>query len=565
LVLVTGAAGIGFALVALHRFPGAGRDDVYLSLWAGKTLGQGLWFIDYNYRYGEISSSILHALIIKALSILFPDQLYAANKLFGLSCATLTVVLPLWWLRGRVWSSQFGAIVGAVFLTATSPVFQYWAIGGLETPIQALLLLTYVGIATAFFQKPSAHRARLLSRLTCLYIITRPEGFYLIPVPWVLAVLFGDSLVPRIRRLILRGTVLEVFLFAAVAAIRFAFTGLLFPNPVYAKVSVSFGALVTGIRYLHAYYGAGVIGAFHFLASLWSLGVAGWAIAQRLRRNVVAPHWIPHLVPAVLILLLDSFILVVGGDWMEYFRFVAPSVPVRNLMGMLGLFALGRVASPRFLPGSPVMRRALPFAVFFTLVPYLAWSQRLLDGYNTLWRAGNCSRELPLRQVFSTDNLSLLFLSVNCTYTRDLAGIAPFIRNELPHYLRRSGALRIVTYQMGFFPTRIRESYPNAPIEFIDVAGLADSAVATAAGERSFVGLKAYRDIAGILAGGFGHLSEQIQRRRPNMVYVMNADEATVKKLAALRFHVVWKHPYAVVFWRKPGNVRSEENSPWKG
>ena len=65
-----------------------------------------------------------------------------------------------------------GAAIGG-FLTATSPVFAYWALGGLETSIQALLLLSYAAGVIRFHSRRSLQTAACVGVVACFIIAAR--------------------------------------------------------------------------------------------------------------------------------------------------------------------------------------------------------------------------------------------------------------------------------------------------------------------------------------------------------------------------------------------------------
>jgi hypothetical protein len=50
-----------FSYLTITRFCGAGRDDIFITLWVGKMLPESGWFINYNGDYQEMSSTMLGA------------------------------------------------------------------------------------------------------------------------------------------------------------------------------------------------------------------------------------------------------------------------------------------------------------------------------------------------------------------------------------------------------------------------------------------------------------------------------------------------------------------------
>ncbi len=135
------------SLSALYRYLGAGRDNVFITLWAGKTLGTATWFINYNGESQEISSSILGALdrqICLSLlrgNLLSGEQTVRMGSRAGDSGGHLApaphLLSPL---------SPTASAIAAVALLGFNPSFAYWSLGGLETPYYALLILLYAAL-----------------------------------------------------------------------------------------------------------------------------------------------------------------------------------------------------------------------------------------------------------------------------------------------------------------------------------------------------------------------------------------------------------------------------------
>ena len=136
------------SLNALYQYLGAGRDDVFITLWAGKTLGTAPWFINYNGELQEISSSILGALTAKLAYLCCADTYYLANKLFGAVAALATLAI-IWLQRRTFFHHPFpsACAIAAIALLGFNPSFAYWSLGGLETPYYALLILLYAALA----------------------------------------------------------------------------------------------------------------------------------------------------------------------------------------------------------------------------------------------------------------------------------------------------------------------------------------------------------------------------------------------------------------------------------
>ena len=529
-----------FALNTLYQYLGAGRDDVFITLWAGKTLGTGSWFINYNGEPQEISSSILGALIAKFAYLCCPETYYLANKLLGGGAALATLLVV--WLNRRILFPFFPdcSAIATVALLGVNPSFAYWSLGGLETPYYALFILLYTVLAIRVFNPATAVTSRAYLSLTLsqiLAILCRPEGFWLIGITLALVLLYWPTLPDR-RRSIIKAAILPPLLFLlALFALRHAMTGAILPNPVYAKVSVShLGGLQEGWNYLTQFYALGLIGLLLAGITLLSCGLAGYAALRLLQPGQpLAPLASRWLVPALAIGAYDAFILLVKGDWMEYHRFLVPTLGLKMLLlVMLGEKLHAMTPAP--------FRRLASFAATILLVLTIAseWQYR---------SPRDCSARLTLEfwpEFLERPNDATIAL--NCAHQRDSKGIRPFIAQELPRYLAQQGHLTIVTYQGGYFPYFIREQFSPREITFVDTTGLLNLEIARVEGEKIPTGNKHLDDIPAILAGGIPGLSEQVARYHPNMIYLLGDNETEQARLKAIGFDRIYQAPGGVVY-----------------
>ncbi|MDG4550142.1 MAG: hypothetical protein P9F19_12200 [Candidatus Contendobacter sp.] len=538
-------------LNALHQYLGAGRDDVFITLWAGKTLGVGPWFINYNGEAQEISSSLLGALIAKFAYWCCADTYYLANKLFG-GAAALATLLAVWFNR-RLFFRHLPdcSAIATIALLGFNSSFAYWGLGGLETPYYALFVLLYTAAAIRVFDSAAAATVTLsdsllLALTQMLAILCRPEGFWLIGMTLVLTGLYWPAL-PARRLPILKAAILPPLLFLiALFAIRHAMTGVIFPNPVYAKVSIGhLGGFTEGWNYLTRFYTLGPIGVLLAATVLFSIALTGYSVLHRLPpyRKFPAPDS-RFLVPALLICAYETFIVIVKGDWMEYHRFLVPTLALKMLLlVMLGekLLAL----TP------PSYRRPASFAAAILLVLVVAGEWR--------YRAPqDCSTRLTL-DFFTKflDHPNDATIGLNCAHQRDGYAIRPFIDQELSKYLAQQGHLTIVTYQGGYFPYFLRERFSPREITLVDTTGLLNLEIAKVEGEKIPTGNKYLDDIPAILGGEVPGLSERVLRYRPNMIYMLADSEAGQAKLKAIGFERIHQAPGGVVYLKTDAPTHS--------
>lgn len=528
-------------LNAFHHYLGAGRDDVFITLWAAKTLGTDSWFINYNGELQEISSSILGALIAKFAYICCAENYYLANKLFGWGAAltTLTVI----WFQQRTffrYSPAFSAIATAALLGFNSS-FAYWGFGGLETPYYALLILLYVALASRLFclsgMEVSGRVYHALAIVQIFAILCRPEGFWLIGATLALVLLYWPADSNRGVRTIKIAVLPPLAFLIALFAIRHGMTGAIFPNPVYAKVSMShLGGFREGWDYLSQFYGVGVPGILLFGTTILSFTWVGHAAFKRFLSHPESIQLESRiLVPALCICAYEAFVVIVKGDWMEYYRFLVPTLGLKMLLlVMLGEKLHGLTPS--------YSRRVASASVSIILFLIIADELRYRS-------PKDCSKRLDLgffEKFLAHPNDAIIAL--NCAHQRDRYAIRPFIEQELPAYLAQKGHLTIVTYQGGYFPYFLREKFSPEEITLVDTTGLLNLEIARIEGEKIPTGNKYLDDIPAILSGEVPRLSERVFRYRPNMIYMLGERETDPAKLKVIGFDKIHQAPGAVVY-----------------
>lgn len=542
---VVGAIGV-IALIGysfLH-FLAAGRDDTFIMLWAGQTLGHAPWFMNFNYATQEIASStigVLIAALTKGQSI---GHALLLVKLFGLlsACATLYLI---WWKRVEIFSGSQRSrwlALATIISTVASPVFMYWSLGGLETPQHALLLLVYclVLIKSLTASKQLGQVDWWLWGTGFLLVLVRTEAFWPIFFAGLLLVLINRSSSVPIQTV--RAVFLTVVLFILLLVLRYVFTGAWWPNPVYAKVGDYSAAIPAGLEYVSNY----------FLTSPWTW-VQGFAVVYGvsrlltlclclMKRQALANQRL--LLEAVLggtVLFQLIFVVLTGGNWMEYFRFMAAIVPLMNILVFMML--------AHFVPNQDSV---LLLIGAFVLLVILALTQ---IGRAGEYYAGDCSKPISASVALSgLEGLSRAVIQNNCAHSRDLKSIKPFIDEKIPELLRNNnGRLTVASYQAGFFPYHLRKKYNQQEIFFIDSAGLTELEIARLPGGTSSGGIRFRDRIDLALLGEVGALSQYFLSHHVNLVYLLSASPEVRKNMEKLGYETVWDVAGAVVFYH-PSN-----------
>lgn len=528
---------VAAALVNLVRFPGAGRDDVFITLFAGETLGRGPWFLNFNYEPEEMMTSVLGALVAAFLHALVPEGTYTLNKLFTYLVSVGTLVL-LWRAR-RVLFGKEGAEWPAVFSVAATgflPVFGYWGLSGLESVPYGFLLLLYVVVFGLYVREGRARQAAGLVTVQILLVLVRAEGFWILAATAVLG--FLVRLRPR-QVAVLVG--LPLLAFGVLLALRHHMTGGFWPNPVYAKAGDLSSAVPRGFRYLRGYYSASPLLSFHLFALLGGFAAVVRATLGRLglpggsvRTNPVV------LAAATLVLAYESFVLLVGGNWMEYYRFLAPTVPLKNVL--LAVLALPLWTGVVVGRGRQILGGVL-VAVFVL-------AQQWMPSRTPLTVNKNCSSPLPLGQPrLVLENLFTGATWLNCAHRRDNFSVVPFVREELRKYVPPDRPLTVVTYQAGYFPYLVRKYFGPDEVYFLGTPGLINRRIAVLPVPKDFLGLKGASRPDWILAGKAGPLSEAIDPEGPVLVYVLHANPVEARNYEAMGFRRVWSGAGADVFY----------------
>ena len=525
---------------AFYQYLGAGRDDVFITLWMGKTLGSGPWFINYNGEPQEISSSILGALIAKLAYLCCAANYYLANKLFGWGAALITLMV-IWFQRRSFFHSSpaFSAIATALIL-GFNPSFAYWSLGGLETPYYALLLFLYAAFASRIFNSSKIEIKRdtyYLAIVQMLCILCRPEGFWLIGTTLSLIWLYWKTTPDRRIQIIKIATLPPLVFLIALFTIRHIMTGAIFPNPVYAKVSVShLWSIQEGWNYLSTFYGTGLLGILLSGITVLSFALIGYATFKRLFSKQNSTQLESRfLILALCISAYEIFVVIVKGDWMEYHRFMVPTLGLKILLLVIlveKLYSLVSFHSHRLA--------SVSMAIILSLIVVDELQYRSPQDYST---------RLSLhffKEFFQHPNDATIGL--NYTHQRDTYAIRPFIEQNLSQYLAQNSHLSIVTYQGGYFPYFLREKFSPREITLVDTTGLLNLEIARVKAEKIPHGNKNFDDIPAILNNQVPGLSEQVLRYHPNMIYILGEPETYLARFAAIGFDRIYQVPNAVVY-----------------
>lgn len=555
---------VGLALYFYHSlfyYAGAGRDDTFITLWTGISLAEGYGFINYNFEPLEMSSSLLHTFIVAVINILAPDFIYTINKVLGL--ITGAILLVILYMNRHI---LFGRnILGIITFALTilglvnNRAWLYWNLGGLENPFQTVIIFLYGLYLIKFWQTPI--EVLPLVVLQILYMLVRPEGFLLVFFTSIYLYVRTKAHQPLQVKQFITLVGIPCLIFFSIIIFRVVNFGLLFPNPVYAKIDQdlnqnTISQIVAGIEYLRGFYTSSpymimqlvilIAAILHVSRTLWGKRLELVPAFQFI--DIKFAIWIG------IILFNHLLVITVGGDWMEFYRFIVPIVPFLTILTTCFAFRTLKAVTGKnilFIPNFRMISNLTLGFLFFVAIATNSGQRDNLDTQNF----HNCSEKMSLAKMYSfvmdLGHLDENLILSNCAGKRDWDGAMLFITDELPViYEALDHKVTIATFQMGFFPYYVKKVNPTMNIEFVDTLGLADSNIARMQGPRARYGLSEGTKIVNIFAGKSGQLSEYVLSRNPNMIYVLHATPMRRMALSKLGWTTHWDKPGAVVFIR---------------
>jgi hypothetical protein len=269
-------------------------------------------------------------------------------------------------------------LVLATLLVATAPAFVVWASGGLETALFTLLVLaTY----TVLVGGRREVLCGLVGGVLALSVaLVRVEGFL-----WVLVLLAAVAVArgPRGKRF---PVAFGVYLAGFVVFLlwRHALYGEWLANTATAKVGLSAERIARGAKSL-ASYGLVCVAPVVALAAVpFVLGrVAGAAPPTAFGGASTARS--ATLAALLVVAAFGGYNVLVGGDWMPFWRFLAPATPFVALLVARGL-ALAPRRACAFAGAALVALQTLP--LFDASLAPRAWLEALsYRGFRGAWQS----------------------------------------------------------------------------------------------------------------------------------------------------------------------------------
>lgn len=283
-------------------------DDAFITFRFSKNLAAGLGPI---YNTGERVEGYTNFfwMILMALVIKFGGAPTLWSLIIAACFSVATLIL---FLRHIFRDSRRNEIIGFIFVLflALSSPFIAWSSGGLETA--AFGFFIFAGIVTySESLKGGKHRGMILSSiLFSLASLTRPEGVlaFCLAAGFLLAALIIKNTLPR---QVLEFILPFLILYGLYFVWRFGYYGKLFPNTFYIKEPSSL-LLPFGVKYYKSF----LIGCPVWIPFILA---AFCGIKSRFRGLMLGDYFI-----AAFFIVFSLYVIYVGGDFMDLWRFIMP-------------------------------------------------------------------------------------------------------------------------------------------------------------------------------------------------------------------------------------------------
>ena len=353
LALGTAALAISYRVAA----DGYMTDDAFISFRYSKNLADGLGPVWQEDSRVEGYTNFGWVLLIAVTMKLGADPV-DASRAIGLlaSLGTLTLVpLATAQLRPVRSPGWWALTVGTCIALMVNTAFGLWTFAGLETPLFTCLIL---GALTAhWYEERTEQKRPWMSAIVLLFAaLTRPDTV----VVW--GVIVAWKIIALLRRQLSPGALAGwaacfIVPFAIYWCWRWSYYGDFFPNTFYLKSGSGMEFYERGARYLWD---------FVVVYWLWILALALVSVFQEFRARAM-----PATCGVSLVLVWCAYIVGGGGDWMPYFRFFLPILPIAYLLTLHGAVSLGEAVGDR-LPASGAVGLALAMAAVLVLSSLLA-------------------------------------------------------------------------------------------------------------------------------------------------------------------------------------------------
>lgn len=449
-------------LIGVFLIGPSGQDDSHITYAAAENLAEGRGLTNINGEWVEQGSSLLHVALLALSEQITGLPMPVTGTLFSLFAALACIPLTFH-LAGKIGIAK---PLQATWLLVLSAGFTYWAMGGLEATLVALLLLLLTLALHRFLTETGLASRIFLVTTVAAFLLCRPETFFILAAALVALAIFllPDKNQHRHYPKLFAAALLSITLFLLMAAVRHHFYGQVFPQPVYAKAtSLSIGKIGFGFLYF--------LFSGQLTIILYTLLLAVPVICWLKRRTI------PLLLAIVCSIAMAhlAFVITSGGDWMIGGRFFVPVMPLLICIALLHLQDL------RFY------RISLAALLLLASAETLVLSQTLSTGI-PVHAARKYQESLAPQPDWQGYDWTE---TANYVHIRDiilLNQMEPVVAALTPHHK----TLQILTIQMGMIPYHLARKFPGQ-LYFTDLRGLTtqhvSSCEAFAKAERIWTGI----------------------------------------------------------------------------
>jgi arabinofuranosyltransferase len=311
-------------------------DDAFITLRYARNLAHGDGAVYNPGERVEGYTSFVWMLLAAASSALGLPAVLSMQVVGALSGAFLLVAAMRLWQQLQPEQPAFGAI--ALLALVVSAPLGAWTMGGLETPLFAALVTWSIVLGADLARDPTPRRALALGAALGVATLTRPEGLLVavalgVPLMVVLGRVRNDETAPALRgrassgRVALAVTIgLTLLIVGAHLWWRMSYYGYPLPNTFYVKSSGDTSLLrARGAAYVA--FAARELGVpFVALLAFGLLAPVQRDAALETPRRVIA--WTARLLFPTYI----AYVVTVGGDFLDLYRFFVPLLPVGLLL-----------------------------------------------------------------------------------------------------------------------------------------------------------------------------------------------------------------------------------------
>lgn len=305
-------ASIAYLGVRTHR--SFFHDDAYITLRYANHWQAGSGPVWNPNERVEGYTSFLHLAVLTPLQKIGISPEGSA-RIVGL-CSYLAIWITIVYYSYKTESNQIHRLTKMLILMGTIPtafITIAWSLGGLETPLYMLLLMSATYLFTTFEQNASTSKAITVGLLLGLCTLTRPEAALFVVITISTGLVFYKS-----RKISLCILLAFSILYMPYFVWRWQYYGDILPNTFYAKLGTPLTKrLQDGLYYLHTFLRSAPWTALLALAS-WS-----YTLFKQSDRRTTSWKYM-----TAISLVATIYIVWTGGDHMPAYRFWAPLIPI---------------------------------------------------------------------------------------------------------------------------------------------------------------------------------------------------------------------------------------------